>query len=74
MSDRETERYWREYHAEKWFCNFILSARTPDHSTFGYFRQRLRTRKLMDIFVTLRHSQKDVGLGRKVLLVLHIRY
>ena len=48
LSDREMERFMRENLAGKWFCAFALSERTPDHSFFGDFRQRLGTKRLMD--------------------------
>ena len=33
MSDRELERYMSDSTAAKWFCDFALTDRTPDHET-----------------------------------------
>lgn len=66
ISDREMERFMRENLAAKWFCDFGLSEKTPDHSFFGDFRKRLGTKGLMDIFNHLRVSLKAAGLIREV--------
>ena len=55
------ERFMRENLAGKWFCAFALSERTPDHSFFGDFRQRLGTKRLMDLFNRLRVGLKEAG-------------
>ena len=66
LSDREMERYMAENLAAKWFCGFGLSEKSPDHSFFGDFRKRLGTKRLMDIFATLRTGLKEAGLIREV--------
>ena len=66
LSDREMERYMLENNAAKWFCQFELTQKTPDHSFFGDFRKRLGTKHLMDIFSTLREGLKQAGLIREV--------
>lgn len=66
ISDREMERYVRENMAAKWFCQFSLTEKTPDHSYFGYFRKRLGAERLMGIFNTLRQSLKKHGLMREI--------
>ncbi len=66
LSDREMERYLRENIAAKWFCQFGLSEKTPDHSFFGDFRKRLGTERLMGMFARLRESLKEQGLIREV--------
>ena len=37
LSDREMERFMGENLSAKWFCDFGISERTPDHSFFGGF-------------------------------------
>ena len=66
ISDREMERFIRENNAAKWFCQFGLTEKTPDHSFFGDFRKRLGTKRLMGIFNQLRASLKAHGLIREV--------
>ena len=66
LSDREMERYMRENTAAKWFCQFDLTEKTPDHSFFGDFRKRLGTERLMDIFSLVREGLKHAGLVREV--------
>lgn len=66
VSDREMEPLLRENNAAKWFCQFGLAEKTPDHSFFGDFRKRLGTKRLMDIFNRLRASLKAHGLVREV--------
>lgn len=66
LSDREMERYMLENNAAKWFCQFDLTAKTPDHSFFGDFRKRLGTKRLMDIFAVVREGLKQAGLIREV--------
>lgn len=66
ISDREMERYMRENNAAKWFCQFDLTEKTPDHSFFGAFRKRLGTGGLMAMFAVVRASLKQAGLIREV--------
>ena len=60
------ERFMRENLAAKWFCDFGLTERTPDHSFFSDFRKRIGTKRLMDIFAQLRESMQSIGLIRQV--------
>ena len=66
ISDREMERFMGENVAAKWFCQFGLAEKSPDHGFFGDFRKRLGTKRLMDIFNVLRCSLKAQGLVREV--------
>ena len=66
LSDREMERYLQENNAAKWFCDLSLGEKTPDHSYFGDFRQRLGTTHLMSLFSRVRDSLKSMGLIREV--------
>ena len=50
----------------KWFCGFGLTEKTPDHSYFGSFRQKLGTERLMKIFSNIRQLFKDHGYLREV--------
>ena len=43
ISDRELERYLQENNAAKWFCDFSLTEKTPDHSVFSRIRKRIGT-------------------------------
>ena len=66
VSDREMERLLKENTAAKWFCQFGLTEKTPDHSSFGVFRKTLGTQGLMDIFAKVRGALKSQGLIREV--------
>ncbi|QIV94380.1 transposase [Allofrancisella frigidaquae] len=44
LSDRELEKYLQENTAAKWFCEFALSEKTPDHSVFCKLRKNIGTR------------------------------
>jgi len=61
-SDREMEAAVRENLAIRWFCEFSLSEKTPDHSYFGKFRKRIGTRHLADIFNTINTQMQQKGL------------
>lgn len=66
LSDRQMERFIRENTAAKWFCDFTLTEKTPDHSVLSRFRKRLGTAKLSEIFATLRAQLKSRGLMNEV--------
>lgn len=66
LSDREMERYLLENTSAKWFCQFDLTGKTPDHSFFGDFRKRLGTKRLMEVFSRVREGLKQAGLIREV--------
>ncbi|ODS22656.1 hypothetical protein AB835_13035 [Candidatus Endobugula sertula] len=66
LSDREMERYLQENTAGQWFCDLALGEKTPDHSYFGDFRDRLGTKRLMALFSQVRDSVKGMGLIREV--------
>jgi len=66
LSDRELERFIRENVASKWFCDFSLTDRTPDHTVFCKFRKRLGTKRLSEIFALLREQLKARGLMNEV--------
>ena len=66
ISDRELERYLQENNAAKWFCDFSLTEKTPDHSVFSRIRKRIGTNKLSQIFSILRNQLKEQGLMSEV--------
>ena len=43
LSDRELEKFLKENNASKWFCNFGLTNKTPDHTVFTRVRQTIGT-------------------------------
>ena len=66
ISDRGLERYIQENNAAKWFCDFGLTERTPDHSVFSRIRKRIGTNKLSQIFNLLKDQLKEQGLMSEV--------
>ena len=61
LSDRELERYCQENTGAKWFCGFQLTENTPDHSVFCKARKRIGTKRLSDIFASIRGVLKSQG-------------
>jgi IS5 family transposase len=61
-SDREMEAAVRENLAIRWFCEFSLTEKTPDHSYFGKFRKRIGTQHLADIFNATNERLRKEGL------------
>ena len=66
LSDRELERFIAENASAKWFCQFSLVDKTPDHSVFGRVRSRIGTNKLSKIFSLLRDQLKSQGYMSEV--------
>jgi transposase, IS5 family len=66
LSDRELERFIAENASAKWFCQFGLVDKTPDHSVFGRVRSRIGTNKLSKIFSLLRDQLKAQGYMSEV--------
>ena len=66
LSDRELERFIAESNAARWFCQFGLVDKTPDHSVFGRVRSRIGTSKLSKIFALLRDQLKSQGYMSEV--------
>ena len=65
LSDRELERFLKENNASKWFCNFGLVDKTPDHTVFTRVREIIGTSKLSKIFSLLHDQLKSQGyVGR----------
>jgi len=61
-SDRQMEHAVAENVAVKWFCEFELLEKTPDHSYFGKLRKRLGTKNIADIFNKVNDVLRDKGL------------
>src|SRR5258708_14554773 len=61
-SDREMEAAVRENLAIRWFCGFSLTERTPDHSYFGKFRERIGTQHFADIFNSINEQLRKAWL------------
>jgi len=62
LSDREMERGVSKNMAIRWFCGYELTEKTPDHSFFGKFRDRLGTKNIGKIFKQINDGLKDQGL------------
>ncbi len=50
LSDRELERYVSDSNAGKWFYEFGLREKTPDHSVFSKMRPKIGTESVRDIW------------------------
>ena len=61
LSDRELERYMSDSNAAKWFCDFTLTDKTPDHTVFSKMRKKLGTNLLSKIFATFRDQLRSSG-------------
>ena len=66
LSDRELEKFLMENTAAKWFCQFDLTAKTPDHSTICRTREKIGTSRLSKIFNQLRDQLKQQGFISEV--------
>lgn len=66
LSDRELERFICENAAARWFCQFDLTAKTPDHSVFSRVRSKIGTSKLSKIFSLLRDQLRAQGYMSEV--------
>lgn len=66
LSDRQMERYLSENLAGKYFCGFGLMEQTPDHSYFCKFRERLGTKRLAELFNTVKTGLKEKGYVREI--------
>lgn len=61
LSDRELERYLSDSNAAKWFCDFGLTEKTPDHSVFSKIRSKIGTKTLSNIFAIFRDQLRASG-------------
>lgn len=65
-SDRQMEALLQENNAAKFFCNFGLVEKTPDHSYFSHFRERIGTYQLSEIFKRIVEACRKEGIVREV--------
>ncbi|MBY0281562.1 MAG: transposase, partial [Alphaproteobacteria bacterium] len=61
LSDRELEVFLQENSAGKWFCGFLLSEDTPDHTVFSRTHKKIGTNLLSKLFENLRDQLKAQG-------------
>jgi IS5 family transposase len=66
LSDRLFERFMSENISGKWFCNFTLSEKTPDFTTFCKFRKLLGKEKIQLIFDELKRQLTEQGYMAEV--------
>jgi IS5 family transposase len=61
LSDREMERFIAENVAGKWFCNFTITEKTPDYSSFCKFRAKLGCKQISNIFAEVKSQLTAKG-------------
>ena len=66
LSDRQLERELRFNIAYKWFCGFTAFEKTPDHSYFGRFRNRIGTKGIGKLFKAIVNKAKERHLVKAV--------
>jgi transposase, IS5 family len=66
LSDRELEQCLKDNVAAKFFCDFGLTEKTPDHTVFCRTRKRIQASTLSKIFSDLREQLKKAGVMREV--------
>jgi IS5 family transposase len=66
MSDRELERYIADSNAGKWFCDFSLTEKTPDHTVFSKMRKKIGANLLSKIFAIFRDQLRSAGYMSEV--------
>ena len=66
LSDRQLEEALKTNCVAKWFCEFSLSEKTPDHSLFGEVRKRIGTKKLSKLFQIMKNQLTEKGYMSEV--------
>lgn len=66
LSDRELEVFLQENSGGKWFCGFLLSEDTPDHTVFTRARKKIGTTLLSQLFANLRDQLRAQGFMNEV--------
>jgi len=66
LSDRIFERFMGENLSGKWFCEFSISEKTPDHTTFCNFRKLLGQEKIQLLFDELKRQLTEQGYMAEV--------
>ena len=64
LSDRQLEEALKTNCVAKWFCEFGLADKTPDHSLFGEVRKRIGTKKLSKLFAIMKEQLREQGYMR----------
>jgi IS5 family transposase len=72
LSDREMERFMSENLAGKWFCNFTITEKTPDYSSFCKFRNKLGCKQISNIFAEVKQQLKAKGYLSEVFTFIGI--
>ena len=62
LSDRELEKHIKFDISAKFLCGFGMTCKTPDHSYFGYLRERIGTIAIARIFNKIGKSLRSQGL------------
>ena len=65
-SDRQMEQLLCDSLAAKFFCNFGLVEKTPDHTYFCQFGERIGTYQLSQIFKRIVEACRRAGIVREV--------
>ena len=55
LSDRQLAEFLSDSNAARWFCGLGLTDETPHFTLFTKVRQRLGTKRLADVFLSLIH-------------------
>ena len=66
LSDRQLEEALKTNCAAKWFCEYGLADKTPDHSLFGEVRKRIGTKKLSRLFAIMKEQLREQGYMSEV--------
>ena len=66
LSDRQLEEALKTNCVAKWFCEFGLADKTPDHSLFGEVRKRIGTKKLSKLFAIMKEQLREQGYMSEV--------
>ena len=66
LSDRQLEEALITNNVWRWFCEFDLVEKTPDHSLFGAVRERIGTKKLSKLFKIMKEQLKEKGYMSEV--------
>lgn len=66
LSDRQLEEALKTNCVAKWFCEFGLADKTPDHSLFGEVRKRIGTKKLSKLFEIMKEQLREQGYMSEV--------
>lgn len=61
LSDRELERFLNENVAGKWFCEFMLTEKTPDFTVFTKVRKSLGLEAIARVFDLIKQQLREKG-------------